>query len=87
MVKNLPLEIKNKLSQSGCMLADVGCGEGISSIVLGKAFSSTLKVIGYDYHLPSIEKAEEKAKSTGLSNVQFVKADAKVFGEENGLLS
>jgi winged helix-turn-helix protein/methyltransferase family protein len=51
---------------SGTKVADVGCGHGISTILMAKAYPNS-KFIGFDYHKPSIEVARKRAKEEGLS--------------------
>lgn len=58
-----------KLTQGG-MVADVGCGHGISTMILAKAFPKA-KVHGFDFHEPSIEEAKHHAAEHNLTNLQF----------------
>jgi ubiquinone/menaquinone biosynthesis C-methylase UbiE len=60
------VEEKLKRGGSGTKIADVGCGHGISTILMAKAYPNS-KFIGFDYHKPSIEVARKKAKEEGLS--------------------
>jgi ubiquinone/menaquinone biosynthesis C-methylase UbiE len=54
---------------------DVGCGTGLASIMLAKAFPKS-QFMGYDRYAPSIRKARERARKEGLSDrVQFVAAE------------
>src|SRR5918999_2596535 len=56
------LEEKLKRGDSGsAKVADVGCGHGISTIIMAKAYPNS-KFIGFDYHKPSIEIARKRAK-------------------------
>lgn len=60
-------KVEEKLKRgSGTKIADVGCGHGISTILMAKAYPNS-KFIGFDYHKPSIEVARKKAKEEGLS--------------------
>ncbi|HUC65562.1 MAG TPA: class I SAM-dependent methyltransferase [Stellaceae bacterium] len=61
--------------RKGAKVADVGCGHGASAILLAKAFPES-DIIGYDYHGPSIETAQQRAKAAGVSNARFEVADA-----------
>jgi SAM-dependent methyltransferase len=63
---------------AGAKVADVGCGHGASTIILGKAFPKS-HFIGYDFHTPSVECARERATSQGVTNVTFEVATAKSF--------
>lgn len=64
--------------QAGAHVADVGCGYGISTILMAQAFPNST-FIGFDMHGPSIERAREAARELGLPNVQFEVALAKDF--------
>ena len=59
-------KVEEKLKRGGAVVADVGCGHGISTILMAKAYPNS-KFTGYDYHEPSIEVARERAKEEGLT--------------------
>ena len=59
-------KVEEKLKRGGAIVADVGCGHGISTILMAKAYPHN-KFIGFDYHGPSIEVARESAKEEGLT--------------------
>ena len=59
-------KVEEKLKLGGAIVADVGCGHGISTILMAKAYPNS-KFIGYDYHEPSIEIARTRAKEEGLT--------------------
>jgi 2-polyprenyl-3-methyl-5-hydroxy-6-metoxy-1,4-benzoquinol methylase len=61
--------------QKGGYVADVGCGRGQSTLQLAKGFPNA-KIVGIDYHAPSIEHARKMAKEQGLTNVEFIQAPA-----------
>jgi 2-polyprenyl-3-methyl-5-hydroxy-6-metoxy-1,4-benzoquinol methylase len=61
--------------EKGASIADIGCGRGQSTVVMGKGFPKS-KVLGIDYHKPSIESARKLAADQGLSNVEFLQAAA-----------
>jgi 2-polyprenyl-3-methyl-5-hydroxy-6-metoxy-1,4-benzoquinol methylase len=61
--------VEDKLKK-GAKVADVGCGYGVTTILMGKAFPNS-QVIGFDSHLESIEKAKAHARKEGLTNVTF----------------
>jgi SAM-dependent methyltransferase len=67
----------------GAVVADIGCGHGVSTAVMAKAYpNSTFR--GFDYHQASIDRAKELAGETGLNgNTTFDKASAKDFPGEN----
>ncbi|HEV2615488.1 MAG TPA: class I SAM-dependent methyltransferase [Candidatus Acidoferrales bacterium] len=61
--------------EKGASIADLGCGRGQSSVAMGKGYPKS-KVLGIDYHGPSIENARKLAAKQGLSNVEFLQAGA-----------
>ena len=64
--------------ENGARVADVGCGHGISTVIMAEAFPNS-EFIGYDFHDGSIEHANELAKDKGLNNVCFKTALAKNY--------
>jgi 2-polyprenyl-3-methyl-5-hydroxy-6-metoxy-1,4-benzoquinol methylase len=68
--------------QAGGKVADVGCGHGISTLVMAQAFPNSY-FFGFDYHPASIERAREVAKEAGLNNVTFEVATAKAYPGQN----
>lgn len=66
--------------EAGARLADVGCGYGISTVLMAAAFPNS-EFVGFDFHPPSIERAREKASEMGLANVRFEVAAAKGYAE------
>jgi SAM-dependent methyltransferase len=67
--------IEQKLKQqegAGIKVADIGCGHGISTILMAKAYPNS-KFYGFDNHPASIEYARNKAKEEGLGEdrIQF----------------
>jgi len=73
--------VREKLD-SGAKVADVGCGHGSSTIIMAKAFpNSTFH--GFDFHAPSIEHAQERARAAGVaSNTIFEVVTAKEYPGE-----
>ena len=68
---------EEKLKQ-GAKVADVGCGHGVSTIEMAKAFPNS-EFIGYDFHDDSVAHASELAKAEGVDNISFKVATAKSF--------
>jgi 2-polyprenyl-3-methyl-5-hydroxy-6-metoxy-1,4-benzoquinol methylase len=71
-------DVVDKL-RSGAMVADVGCGDGLSTILMAQAFPRSA-FTGYDLHAESIATARERARQmidSSLSgrNVRFDVAD------------
>jgi 2-polyprenyl-3-methyl-5-hydroxy-6-metoxy-1,4-benzoquinol methylase len=73
--------VQQRLS-SGTTVADVGCGQGVSTIIMARSFPNS-KFIGFDSHEASIEAAKAHAKEEGVGNVQFAVASAKDFPGAN----
>jgi 2-polyprenyl-3-methyl-5-hydroxy-6-metoxy-1,4-benzoquinol methylase len=70
--------VKEKLD-AGAQVADVGCGQGASTVLMAKAFPKS-HFFGFDYHDKSIEAARESAKRNGVADrVTFDVAKAKEF--------
>jgi SAM-dependent methyltransferase len=63
--------VEDKLKNGGgTKIADVGCGHGVSTILMAKAYPNS-QIIGFDYHKPSIEWARNQAEKEGLKNISF----------------
>jgi 2-polyprenyl-3-methyl-5-hydroxy-6-metoxy-1,4-benzoquinol methylase len=77
-------KVAEKLTEGGARVADVGCGHGISTIIMAKAYPDS-KFIGFDNHAPSIEYARKKAKEEGLAEdrIRFDVASAMSFPKED----
>ena len=73
--------VREKLER-GARVADVGCGHGVSTVVMAQAFPKS-EVVGFDYHEPSVVRARQVAKEEGVGNVTFEVASAKTFPGEN----
>ena len=63
-------EVEYRLTKGGAKVADVGCGHGVSTILMAKAYPNS-KIIGFDSHKPSIEWARKRAEKEGLQNIRF----------------
>ena len=65
--------------QSGGKVADIGCGHGISTMLMAKAYPEST-VHGFDYHDASIARATEIAEAGGAAeNTEFAVASAKDY--------
>jgi SAM-dependent methyltransferase len=62
--------------ERGANVADVGCGHGVSTLLMADAFPNS-EFVGIDYHEGSIAHAREKAN--GRKNVRFDVARAQDF--------
>jgi SAM-dependent methyltransferase len=65
--------IQEKLlnKEKSAVVADVGCGHGISTIIMAQAFPNS-RFIGFDNHNPSIVRARELAKQEGLNEERII---------------
>jgi SAM-dependent methyltransferase len=65
--------------RAGARVADVGCGHGASTLLLGEAFPAS-EIVGFDYHPASIDIARKRAVDAGLADrVSFEVASAGDF--------
>jgi SAM-dependent methyltransferase len=65
--------------QRGAKVADVGCGHGISTHVMAKAFPNS-QFTGFDAHPPSIKDARKQAAAAGTKrNTKFDVAKASDY--------
>jgi len=70
--------VVEKLEQ-GARVADVGCGHGLSTVIMAEAFPNS-EFVGYDFHEGSVEAAREHARRHGVEgNTRFEVALAKDF--------
>jgi SAM-dependent methyltransferase len=66
--------------QAGAKVADIGCGLGASTVLLGQAYPKST-FVGSDYHDGSIEEARKRAADAGVADhVTFEVASAQSFG-------
>ena len=56
--------------RAGARVADIGCGAGGLSLLLGRTFPSST-FIGYDISQHALDRANERLSVEGLSNVRF----------------
>ena len=73
--------------EAGAHVADVGCGHGASTLIMAKAFPRST-FVGFDYHPPSIERANAAAREAGVADrVRFDVASAKTFAGDYDLVA
>ena len=75
-------KIYEKLKQGRIKVADIGCGYGITTVLMAKAFPKS-EFTGFDFHKESIEKANNLAKQENLNNIKFEIASASEFPGSN----
>jgi SAM-dependent methyltransferase len=57
-------KVEEKLKKGGAFIADVGCGYGLTTIMMAKAYPGST-FVGFDNHAPSIERARQLAREEG----------------------
>jgi 2-polyprenyl-3-methyl-5-hydroxy-6-metoxy-1,4-benzoquinol methylase len=67
--------------EAGAKVADVGCGHGVSTLVMAQAFPAS-DFVGYDFHPGSIAAATAHARAHGVANLRFEVARAQDFPGE-----
>lgn len=76
------LEGVSQKLEKGAKVADVGCGHGASVILMAKAYPNS-EFFGFDYHGPSIERAQKTAEAAGVADrAHFQVAKAKDYPGE-----
>ncbi|MHA3022245.1 class I SAM-dependent methyltransferase [Mycobacterium sp. BMJ-28] len=65
--------------RTGAKAADIGCGHGVTTILMAQAFPDS-QFVGIDYHGPSIDTARAHAAAAGVLNASFEVADATTYG-------
>jgi 2-polyprenyl-3-methyl-5-hydroxy-6-metoxy-1,4-benzoquinol methylase len=69
--------------RSGARVADIGCGHGVSTILMAQAFP-TSEFVGVDYHSESVATAIARADESGVAdNTRFEVATAKDFSGDD----
>lgn len=64
--------------RAGAKAADIGCGHGVTTILMARAFPNS-QFVGIDYHDESIATAREHAAQAGIGNAAFEVADASEY--------
>ena len=69
--------------EAGASVADIGCGHGLTTIIMGQAYPRS-RVIGFDNHAPSIARARRLADEAGVSEqVRFEAATSTSYPGAN----
>jgi SAM-dependent methyltransferase len=80
-------DVEYRLKGESAKVADVGCGHGVSTILMAKTYPNTA-IIGFDSHEPSIEWARKKAEKEGLRNITFEVANSTDYpGDDYDLVA
>jgi SAM-dependent methyltransferase len=78
--------VADVLANGGANIADVGCGHGVSSVVMAQAYPDA-ELHGFDFHAPSIDAAREGAGIAGVGDrAHFQVASADAFRGEFDLV-
>ena len=64
--------------KAGAKVADVGCGHGVSTILMAQAFPKS-RFTGYDFHAASIATATAHTRAHDVTNVTFEVGRAQDF--------
>src|SRR5215211_2613936 len=65
--------------EAGAQVADIGCGHGASTIIMAQAYPHS-RFVGFDYHQPSIERAQKAAAKAGVADrCRFQVAPANAY--------
>jgi SAM-dependent methyltransferase len=73
--------VKDQL-ESGIEVADVGCGYGLSTMIMAEAYPKS-NFVGFDIHDKSIAEATRLAAEKGIKNIRFEVSTAKDFAGTN----
>ncbi|MEY4369348.1 MAG: hypothetical protein RL564_1298 [Pseudomonadota bacterium] len=70
--------LTEKLNVGGSF-ADVGCGHGVSTMLIAESFPES-EVVGFDFHAPSIDEARRLAFEAGLADrIRYEVCSAKEY--------
>jgi SAM-dependent methyltransferase len=65
--------------ERGARVADIGCGHGVSTILMAQAYPNS-QFVGFDYHATSVAEANRRAEAAGVADsCRFEVAGAKDF--------
>jgi SAM-dependent methyltransferase len=68
--------------EAGERVLDVGCGNGATSLEAARRVAPGGAVLGVDISPPMLDLARRRASEAGLTNVEFLQADAQVHAFE-----
>jgi demethylmenaquinone methyltransferase/2-methoxy-6-polyprenyl-1,4-benzoquinol methylase len=65
------------LEENPCRVLDLGCGTGDLTINIARLAGESVAITGFDYSLPMLERARQKADKAGLRNrINFIHGEA-----------
>jgi hypothetical protein len=64
--------------EAGGRVADIGCGFGVSTMVMAETYPDS-NFFGFDFHHPSIMHARDASAQNGCDNVHFETVTARKF--------
>ena len=73
--------LKEIMTSPGTQIADIGCGQGISTRSMASNFPNA-QVLGVDYHDESIEKAKKEIAASKLTNADARVVDSHKWADE-----
>ena len=77
----------DKILKNGGRLCDVGCGKGLSTMLLATEYE-TAQFVGYDIHEPSINEANTAAIEAGLEDrLKYKVLDAEGYEDEYDIIT
>ena len=72
--------------EEGAEIADIGCGHGLSTMIMAQGFAKS-RAHGFDFHAGSIEEARHHAAKHGVENVDYHVQEAKELPGEYDLVT
>ncbi|WP_299889825.1 class I SAM-dependent methyltransferase [uncultured Ruegeria sp.] len=78
MAPVIDLILKHADLNKGMRVLDIGCGTGVSSLAAARRVGADGHILGADISQPFLDRAAQRAKESGLGNVDFQRADAQV---------
>lgn len=81
------IPLAEQILKDGGRLCDVGCGKGLSTMLLASEYE-TARFVGYDIHAPSIDDANKEAKGARLGDrLEYKVADAEGYEGEYDIIT
>jgi ubiquinone/menaquinone biosynthesis C-methylase UbiE len=70
--------------QSGIRVCDLGCGEGLATVLMAAAFPQS-EFVGIDIDQEALQKARSEAEKQTIQNLKFVQIDAAALENDRSL--